>query len=255
MFESAVVPEAPKGRRSAALSLSTLLQVALITGAVIIPMAHVSALPALKLVPRPPVPKLKHVKMVPIDESVKRAAVASGARVETYQPRVITAPTRVPDKPAARIFDEVAAMPAGFVGGGDQRDGIEGLSPTIDFGQRVAAPPPPAPKPSASTKPAPPAQPTRVRIGGNVRPPRLIREVRPLYPPLARQARIQGVVKINAIVSRNGTVQSLETVSGHPLLVTAALDAVRQWLYEPTQLNGEPVEVILVVDVNFRLSN
>ena len=132
MFESAVVPEAPKGRRSAALSLSTLLQVALITGAVIIPMAHVSALPALKLVPRPPVPKLKHVKMVPIDESVKRAAVASGARVETYQPRVITAPTRVPDKPAARIFDEVAAMPAGFVGGGDQRDGIEGLSPTID---------------------------------------------------------------------------------------------------------------------------
>jgi len=254
MFESAVVPEAPKGRRSAALSLSTLLQVALISGAVIIPMAHVSALPALKLVPRPPVPKLKHVKVIPIDDSVKRAAVASGARVEVYQPRVITAPTSVPNKPAARIFDEVAAMPAGFIGGGGDRDGIEGLSPTIDLGHRVAAPPPPAPKPPAAKQSAS-TEPTRVRIGGNVRPPRLVREVRPLYPPLARQARIQGVVKINAIVSRDGTVQSLETVSGHPLLVNAALDAVRQWLYEPTQLNGEPVEVILVVDVNFRLSN
>ena len=254
MFESAVVPEAPKGRRSAALSLSTLFQVALITGAVIIPMAHVSALPALKLVPRPPVPKLKHVKMVPIDESVKRAAVASGARVEAFQPRPFVAPTRVPDKPAARIFDEVASLPPGFITGSSDRDSIEGLHPTIDLGQRVAAPPPPTPKPPTA-KPAASTEPTRVRIGGNVRPPRLVREVRPIYPPLARQARIQGVVKINAIVSRDGTVQSLETVSGHPLLVNAALDAVRQWLYEPTQLNGEPVEVILVVDVNFRLSN
>lgn len=254
MFESAVVPEAPKGRRSAALSLSTLLQVVLIAGAVIIPMAHVSALPALKLVPRPPVPKLKHVKMVPIDESVKRAAVASGARVEAYVRRVITAPTRVPDKPAAHIVDEVS-LPANFEIIGDSRSDNPYLSPTIDLGQRASAPPPPAPKASAATKPAPPAQPTRIRIGGNVRPPRLVREVRPIYPPLARQARIQGVVKINAIVSRDGTVQSLETVSGHPLLVNAALDAVRQWHYEPTQLNGEPVEVILVVDVNFRLSN
>lgn len=255
MFESAVVPEAPKGRRSAALSMSTLLQVVLIAGAVIIPMAHVSALPALKLVPRPPVPKLKHVNVVAVDESVKRAAVASGARVEAYQPRPFVAPTSVPNKPAARIFDEVASLPPGFTTGAGDHDGIEGLSPTIDLSNRVSTPPPPAPKASASTKPAPPAQPTRIRIGGNVRPPRLVREVRPIYPPLARQARIQGVVKINAIVSRDGAVQSLEVVSGHPLLVSAALDAVRQWHYEPTQLNGEPVEVILVVDVNFRLSN
>ncbi|MEP7367802.1 MAG: energy transducer TonB, partial [Acidobacteriota bacterium] len=61
--------------------------------------------------------------------------------------------------------------------------------------------------------------------------------------------------KINAIVSRAGSVQSLQIVSGHPLLVAAAMDAVRQWMYEPTLLNGEPVEVVLVVDVNFRLSN
>ena len=252
MFESSVVPTAPRGRWSALLSVSTALQLGLIAAAVIIPMAHVSALPPVKLVPRPPMPKLAHVKLVPMDESIKRAAMATGARVEVYRPRVITAPTRVPDKPAARIFDDVGSLPPGFTAGepAGSRDGV----PTIaDFGQRVAGPPPPAPKPPTQT--AKPATPKPVPVGGNVRQPKLIREVRPPYPPLARQARIQGVVKITAIVSRDGTVQSLQVVSGHPLLVAAALDAVRQWIYEPTLLNGAPVEVVLVVDVNFRLSN
>ena len=251
MFESSVVPTAPRGRRSALLSVSTALQLGLVAAAVVIPMANVSALPPVKLVPRPPMPKLDHVKLVPLDESVRRAAMAAGARVQMYRPRPFVAPTRVPDTPAAQIFDDVGAMPTQFMSNSDSADAFR-LSPAVDLNQRVA-PPPVAPKPQAQT--TQPTTPSRVRVGGNVRPPKLIHEVRPVYPQLARQARIQGVVKINAIVSRDGSVQSLQIAGGHPLLVQAAIDAVRQWRYEPTLLNGEPVEVILVVDVNFRLSN
>ena len=252
MFESSVVPTAPKGRRSALLSISTALQLGLIAAAVIIPMAHVSALPPVKLVPRPPMPRLDHVKLVPLDESVRREAMAAAARVQVIRRREIVAPTRVPDKPSARIFDDVGAMPAGFIPGGDS-SGVPGLSPAVDLGQRSVAPRPQAQKPQPQVQK--PTTPMRLAVGGRVRQPKLIREVRPAYPPLARQARMQGVVKITAIVSRDGSVQSLQVVSGHPLLVAAAMDAVRQWLYEPTLLNGEPVEVVLVVDVNFRLSN
>ena len=82
----------------------------------------------------------------------------------------------------------------------------------------------------------------------------LMRQTRPVYPPLARQARIQGTVKLQAIISRDGTIQQLQVMSGHPLLVPSALEAVKQWVYKPTLLNGEPVEVVTVIDVNFTLS-
>ena len=76
----------------------------------------------------------------------------------------------------------------------------------------------------------------------------------PTYPPLAKQARIQGTVRFTAIIGKDGTIQNLQLVSGHPLLVPAAQDAVKQWVYKPTLLNGEPVEVITQIDVNFTLS-
>jgi protein TonB len=75
-----------------------------------------------------------------------------------------------------------------------------------------------------------------------------------VYPPLARQTRISGTVRLHAIIAKDGTVQQLEVLSGHPLLVQAALDAVRQWRYQPTLLNGEPVEVDTTVDVIFSLN-
>ena len=81
----------------------------------------------------------------------------------------------------------------------------------------------------------------------------LISRVEPRYPPLAVQIRLQGTVLLHAIISREGTITSLEVVSGHPLLVQAALDAVRQWRYRPTMLNGEPVEVETTVTVIFQL--
>ena len=82
----------------------------------------------------------------------------------------------------------------------------------------------------------------------------LIRKITPVYPPLAKQARIQGVVRFTAIIGKDGTIQNLQLVSGHPLLVEAARQAVSQWQYKPTLLNGEPVEVVTQIDVNFTLS-
>jgi protein TonB len=91
-------------------------------------------------------------------------------------------------------------------------------------------------------------------VGGNVTAANLIKQVKPLYPPLAKAARVQGVVKFEAKISKEGTIQDLKLVSGPPLLVQAALQAVQQWVYKPTLLNGEAVEVLTTIDVNFTLS-
>jgi protein TonB len=96
--------------------------------------------------------------------------------------------------------------------------------------------------------------PQRIRVGGNVQQANLIDKPRPVYPPEAKQARIQGQVRFNVIIGADGHVENIEVVSGHPLLVAAAMDAVRQWVYRPTLLNGQPVEVETVVDVNFTLA-
>ena len=128
-------------------------------------------------------------------------------------------------------------VPGGSMGG--VLGGIVGAVPT-------AAPPPPPPK--AAPKPS------RIRVGGNVQAANLIRKVVPVYPPLAKQARIQGTVRFQAIIGKDGTIQNLQLVSGHPLLVAAAQQAVSQWVYRPTLLNGDPVEVVTTIDVNFTLS-
>lgn len=93
----------------------------------------------------------------------------------------------------------------------------------------------------------------RIRIGGTVAAAKLINKVQPIYPVLARQTGIQGVVKLHAILGKDGSVQQLQVVSGHPLLAQAALDAVRQWIYQPTLLEGKPVEVDTEIDVIFQL--
>jgi TonB family protein len=108
-----------------------------------------------------------------------------------------------------------------------------------------------APAPSASADATPPA---RIRVGGGVMQAKLVSQPIPTYPPEAKEARIQGVVKLNATIAKDGTIQHLEVMSGHPMLVQAALDAVKQWVYQPTLLNGQPVEVMTEVDVNFTLA-
>ena len=79
----------------------------------------------------------------------------------------------------------------------------------------------------------------------------MINQVKPVYPPLAKQARIQGVVILEAVIDKAGNVAEIKVISGHPLLQQAAIDAVSQWKYKPTLLNGEPVEVVTTVTVNF----
>jgi TonB family protein len=93
-----------------------------------------------------------------------------------------------------------------------------------------------------------------VRMGASVVAAKLVKKVSPIYPPLARQTRIQGVVKLHAIIGEDGSVSQLELISGHPLLVQAALDAVKEWVYQPTLLEGKPVEVDTEIDVVFQLS-
>ena len=92
------------------------------------------------------------------------------------------------------------------------------------------------------------------RIGGNVMQASLISQTKPVYPPLAKAARVQGTVKFEATIGKDGTIQNLHMISGPPLLVQAALQAVQTWRYKPTLLNGEPVEVLTTIDVNFTLS-
>jgi periplasmic protein TonB len=122
---------------------------------------------------------------------------------------------------------------------GDHGTGT-GVLDSIGNGFNVIAPPPP-----------PTSHPPRVSrmMEGN-----LIQRVQPVYPILARQARIQGTVVLRAVISREGTIEKLQVASGHPLLVQAAIDAVRQWRYRPYLLNNEPVEVDTQVTVNFVLS-
>jgi TonB family protein len=86
-------------------------------------------------------------------------------------------------------------------------------------------------------------------------PAELIQKVQPVYPPLAHQARIQGVVVLKAVIAKDGTVQSLELESGHPMLVKAAMDAVKQWRFKPYMVNGVPVEVQTKINLNFRLED
>lgn len=109
------------------------------------------------------------------------------------------------------------------------------------------------PPPTANQQPHP-ATPGRIRIGGNVQAHNLITKVIPRYPKLAKHDRIQGTVRFQAIIGKDGHIQNLQLVSGHPDLVEAARDAVQQWIYKPTLLNGAPIEVVTTIDVNFTLT-
>jgi protein TonB len=96
--------------------------------------------------------------------------------------------------------------------------------------------------------------PGAIRVDGSVQQSKLQSQPRPVYPALAKQARISGVVHLNALIGKDGSVKNLQVISGHPLLIQAALDAVKQWTYAPTLLNGQPVEVVTTIEVNFTLS-
>jgi protein TonB len=172
---------------------------------------------------------------------------------------VLRAPSAIPPKPV--ILDEPPLTAAELGGGTGVPGGIEGGLPGgVLHGlpaEVVRQVPPLAPIAAATTQaPAPPkpAEPVRIKVGGNVQHARLIKQVIPVYPILARQARISGNVQLVGLIGTDGRIRQLQYVSGHPLLTPAALDAVRQWIYRPTYLNGDPVEVIAPITVSFVLN-
>ncbi len=168
---------------------------------------------------------------------------------------VLTVPTAIP-REVARIIDEPITPAAGVIGGvpggvpGGAMGGVLGsILSANNLAVALPAPPPPPPPPPPAPKITAPLQP--VRVGGNVREPRPVKMVPPLYPALASKARVSGIVVLEATLTVQGTVEQIRVISGHPLLVEAAIEAVKQWQYEPTLLNGTPVAVILTAKVHF----
>ena len=120
-------------------------------------------------------------------------------------------------------------------------------APEFAPAQFVPVPPPPSPTSTGAGQPQ--------RIGAAVMASQLVSQTKPVYPPLAKAARVQGTVRFEALIDTDGHVQNLQMVSGPPLLVPASMTAVQQWVYKPTLLNGNPVEVSTTIDVNFTLSD
>ena len=166
-------------------------------------------------------------------------------------------PTSVPTTAAIMIVDppEAAGSGPGVPGGvpGGIAEGGSGsiVRSIIEEGARmaVARVPEAVNRESAFVPPAPvkPPRVTAIRLATP------IHKVEPIYPALARQARVSGTVELLGVLGTDGRIHELKVLRGHPLLVNAALDAVRQWIFEPTLLNGQPVEVAAPITVNFIL--
>ena len=239
MFESALAIETP-GRRSP-LFISFTIQTVTVAGLMILPLYYVEQLTQLPTMPVPVyAPQLPHMKIIGV---VREAASA-------FTPRLTQPAIRLPFRPPPPNFAATRTGPVITDFGLPFPDGA--VASPVDLPlvppARIAASPveaKPVVKPVAKSGPR--------RVGGDVQAAKLIHQVRPAYPPLAKQARIQGTVRLQAVIARDGSIQNLVLASGHPLLVPSAMDAVRQWRYSPTTLNGETVEVLTQIDVNFTL--
>jgi protein TonB len=246
MFENANLPSNGQTRRVSAVLVAALLQAGAAIAVVVASMAGIDVLPRIHSVHLSPAVQ-NFIPERPAVEPVQHAAAANSPAVpvRAWDRRIPI----VPLSPAPALFEDTAGIPdAGTpVGGGA---GWRDL-PAGSMFSSPAPEAPAAPKPAATPAEQPPVP---VRVGGNVRAPKVIQQVQPFYPSLAKQARIQGTVRLQAIVRRDGSVGSLQLISGHPLLTQAAIDAVSRWRYQPTLLNGTPVEILLTVDVNFVLA-
>src|SRR5215470_16702376 len=244
MFEDSLIESGGrlKTKRGATTVLSFVLQVLLLGILVLIPLIYTDALPKQQLMtflvapppppPPPPPPAAAPVKVV---RQIQSDLVNGQLRT----------PTKIPEK-VQMIKEEDAPPPvmgSGVVGG--VPGGVPGGSMGGVIGGIIGSTTSAVPKV---------ATPQRVRVSQGVSQGLLIRKVTPNYPPLARQARIQGTVLLQAEISKDGTIQNLQLISGHPMLAPAAIEAVKQWRYRPYLLNGEPVAVETQVVVNFTLS-
>jgi periplasmic protein TonB len=242
MFEEMVVssPKTKKTNKPWTVIMSMVLQAGFLAVLILIPLIYTEALPkaslaTLLIAPPPPPPPPPPPAAAPVVHVKPQVHLIDAGKL--VAPKVIPKEIKIIKEDAEPdVMGATGGVPGGVPGG--QMGGVIGGV----IGGVGGAPPPPKP-----------AQ-TRIRQGGAVTAASLVNRVQPNYPPLARQTRISGTVRLHAIISKTGNVESLEVMSGHPLLVQAALDAVRQWKYRPTTLNGEPVEVDTTIDVIFSLN-
>ena len=243
MFEDSLLESAGRLRtkRRWTTMLSFLLQGLLIGLLVLIPLIYTEALPRQQLMtflvappppPPPPPPAAMPVKVV----RVIQTDIINGQ---------LRTPTKIPEK-VAMIKEESAPPPmtmAGVIGG--VPGGVPGGSMGGVIGGIIGSTPVAVPKQ---------VMPTRVRVSAGVQQGNLISQVKPMYPVIAKSARISGAVVLQAEISKQGTIEHLQVISGHPMLVQSAVEAVKQWRYKPYLLNGEPVPVETTITVNFTLS-
>lgn len=230
--------------------LSFALQLIAVAVGVIVSVVTVDKLGAFSLPqPMPPAPRsIKAVEVV----GVKRHPSPGPTTGIQAPARPVFEPRRIPT--GLLTFVDTPDLPMGS--GPAITDG-NGPVGAVDFNNPLASigatriPPPP---PSAPRKQESRAEVGRVKLGGVVMEAKLVKRVIPVYPPLAKQMRVSGVVRLEGVIARDGRVVNLQIIHGHPLLAAAAVNAVRQWLYTPTLLNGEAVEVIAPIDVNFILN-
>ena len=240
LVESTAV--AKRTNKSWTVLLSAIIQGGILFVLILIPLIYTEALPKQLLTtflvaPAPPPPP-------PPPAAAVQRIVKPIARI--IQAGKMMAPTVIPKKVAMIKEEElppdvgavgvVGGVPGGIAGG--QAGGVLG---GIIGGTGSNLPPPPKPTQQ------------RIRVGGNVQSAKMIRQVQPVYPQIAKTAHVQGTILLHAIIAKYGSVQELTYVSGPPLLMKAAQDAVREWRYQPTLLNGEPVEVETTISVIFTL--
>jgi len=244
MFEQTFVDGTGKTAKPWTTMVGFILQAIVVGFFVLLPMIWTEVLPAgtlksfLVAPPPPPppppppaeAPKTIQVKVIPRQFDAGR----------------LMAPKSVPTAIAVIKEDELPPPSAGGVPGGVASGLSSGLLSGILAGSSpvLAAPPKKVEAPKAVQ---------RITVGGKVQEASLIHKEIPVYPPLARSTRIQGHVILSAIISKEGTIEELKLISGHPLLAPAAMAAVKKWIYKPTLLNFEPVEVSTEIDVNFTL--
>ena len=244
MFEDSLIESAGRGKTKKSLGftlISFFLQACLLGVLILIPLIYTEALPKQQLMgflvapPPPPPPPPAAAPAVKVEKIISE--VDQGA---------LRTPTKIPEK-VKMIKEEDTPPPTQGIGGvvGGVPGGVPGGQMGGVIGGIISSTPVAVPKV---------ATPQRVRVSQGVSQGLLVHQVKPNYPPLARQARIQGQVVLQALIAKDGTIQNLHVVSGHPMLAPAAVDAVKQWRYKPYFLNGDPVEVETQITVNFTLS-
>jgi periplasmic protein TonB len=242
MFEDMVVSSArpSKTNKPWTVVVSMIFQSLFLGILILIPLIYTEALPktmmaTLLVAPPPPPPPPPPPAATPVVKVKPQVHLMDAGKL--VAPKVIPKEVKIIKEEAEPDMGAATGGVPGGVAGGSLGGTIGGV-----IGGMGGAPPPPKPTQQ------------RIRQGGSVQAALLVNKVQPVYPPLARQTRIAGTVRLHAIISKTGSVESLEVLSGHPLLVRAAMDAVQQWRYKPTLLNGEPVEVDTTIDVIFSLN-